>query len=84
MDILSFVNRAAPKMWSTSTLAAAVDLPESEIAGLKVHLDHCKAERGALFALICAAEAVHTALRGRFITVITLSAVVIAASAIVF
>ena len=83
MDILNFVKFSAPGTVSTATFARSVDVAQSEISSLIIHLDHCRAERSALFALRCACETLHGVLRGRFITVVTVAALVIATSAVV-
>ena len=84
MDISSFLIDAAPTQWRTSAFSGEINVPHGEIAGLKNHLDRCNAERGPLFGLRCAGESLNSALRGRFITLMTFAALVIAASAVVF
>jgi hypothetical protein len=64
--------------WSTSALSFNVDALSNvsnvanDATALCQHLDHCKVTNKRLFAVHCAAEAMHGFVMGRFITTLAL------------
>ncbi len=69
--------------WRTASFADSFDTTGVDNRALVVHLDACKRATGSLFAFRRGAEVVHGFLAARFVTTLTLIAVVIGVSAIV-
>lgn len=69
--------------WSTSALSFKVDALSNvanvanDASILCQHLDHCKVTNKRLFAMHCAAEAMHGFVMGRFITTLAVVFVLI-------
>jgi hypothetical protein len=65
--------------WSTSSFADTDTLPMEQSA-LGEHLVLCKGLTGRLFALRCGADAVHRFVAPRFVTTLTVAALLIGVS----
>lgn len=69
--------------WHTASFADSLDTTTVDNRALVVHLDVCKRATGSLFAFRRSAEIVHCFLAARFVTTLTLIAVLIGVSAVV-
>lgn len=54
--------------WSTTSFGGPTDTSPMELSALGEHFNHCQCSRGRLFALRCAADAVHGFVVTRFVT----------------
>lgn len=72
-------NALAGRCWTTSSFGDTADTTPMELSALGEHLDVCKALTGPLFALRCAAEAVHAFAATRVVTTLFVAAVLIGA-----
>ncbi|MES2958371.1 MAG: hypothetical protein V4792_09295 [Pseudomonadota bacterium] len=71
---------AAGPRWSTSSFATDADNLPTETSALGEHLAHCRALTGRLYALHCAADAVHRFVAPRFVTTLVVASVLIGGS----
>ena len=71
---------ASGPRWSTSSFADDVDSLATELTALGEHLAHCKALTGRLYALHCAADAVHRFVAPRFVTTLVVATLLIGGS----
>lgn len=67
---------AAPR-WTTSSFPADADTLPMEQSALGEHLAHCQRLTGRLFALHCAADAIHRFVAPRFVTTLTVATLLI-------
>lgn len=74
------IEAAAGPRWSTSSFAADTDTLPMDQSALGEHLAHCRALTGRLFALQCAADAVHRFVAPRFVTTLVVAALLIGGS----
>ena len=58
--------------WSTSSFGSPPDTSPMELAALGEHLSRCAGQRGSLFALKCACEALNEFAAPRLITMLAL------------
>lgn len=58
----------SPTTWSTTSFGGAADTSPMELLALGEHFTRCQGSRGRLFALRCAAEAVHGFVVTRLVT----------------
>jgi len=70
---------AAPR-WATSSFAAEGESLPRELSALGEHLAHCQRLTGRLFALHCAADAVHRFVAPRFVTTLMVASLLIGIS----
>ena len=66
--------------WSTSSFANDADSLPLELTALGEHLAHCQALTGRLYALHCAADAVHRFIAPRFVTTLVVATLLIGGS----
>ncbi|MES2877466.1 MAG: hypothetical protein V4713_03520 [Pseudomonadota bacterium] len=66
--------------WSTASFGEAADTSPKELSALGEHMDLCRASRGRLFALHCAAQTVHGFVAARFVTTLVFVSLVIGVS----
>jgi hypothetical protein len=71
-----------PPRWSTSSFGDAAKPSPLETASLGEHVTACKAH-GRLFALQCAALALHGFAASRFVTILAIASVLIGISVLV-
>lgn len=67
---------AANPQWNTSSYGSPADTSPIELAALGEHMDRCAGQRGSLFALRCAGEAMSEFAAPRLMTMLALSAVI--------
>jgi len=67
----------APPCWATASFGADADTSPMELSALGEHLHVCKGSRGRLFALYCAADAMHGFVAARFVTTLVVVALLI-------
>jgi len=67
-------NHARRQRWSTSSSADAVDTSPVDLAALREHLHRCEDQRGLLFGLKCAAEALRGFMAPRMVTTLVVFA----------
>jgi hypothetical protein len=60
--------------WSTASFGDAADTSPMELSVLGDHLDSCKRSHGRWFALQCAAERMNGFVAARFVTTLTVAA----------
>ena len=58
----------SPPTWSTTSFGGSADTSPMELFALGEHFNRCQGSRGRLFALRCAAEAVHSFVVTRLVT----------------
>jgi len=73
-------NFTAAPHWATSSFAAQGDSLPMELSALGEHLEHCQRLTGRLFALHCAADAVHRFVAPRFVTTLMVATLLIGIS----
>lgn len=66
--------------WSTSSFADETDSLPMELTALGEHLAHCRSLTGRLYALHCAADAVHRFVAPRFVTTLVVATLLIGGS----
>ncbi len=59
--------------WVTSSADADIDSLPMELSSLGLHADRCKRSQGALFALRCTFDAIHSFVAPRVITTLVVS-----------
>lgn len=69
---------AGPR-WSTSSFGSPADTSPGELAALGEHLDRCNGQRGALYSLRRAGEAVNAFAAPRMMTTLALLALLLVA-----
>ena len=62
-----------PPSWSTTSFVGPADTSPMELSALGEHLNRCQGSRGRLFALRCAADAVHGFAVTRFVTTLVVT-----------
>jgi hypothetical protein len=68
---------ASMRRWSTASFDDTTDSSPMELSALGEHMHECQGLRGRLFSLRCGAEAMHGAVAARFVTTLTVAALVI-------
>lgn len=63
--------------WSTASFGDSPGTSPMELSALGEHLDSCRGSHGRLFALQCAAHAVHGFVAARFVTTLVVLALLI-------
>lgn len=71
------------KPWSTSSFGEPTDLSVGEFSGLGDHLGLCKSPNKHLFALHCAAEAMHGFVVSKLVTTVVIAVFLFALAAMV-
>jgi hypothetical protein len=70
-------DHTAQPRWATSSFATEGDSLPMELSALGEHLEHCRRLTGRLFALHCAADAIHRFVAPRFVTTLTVASLLI-------
>ena len=70
--------------WSTASFGSSADTLSMEMFALGEHLDLCKGCRGRLFALQCVADTVNSFVAARFVTTLSVLALLTGAVALAF
>lgn len=76
------MRRAAPPIWSTSSLSEEAGTSPVELAALSQHLGLCHRAKGRLFALKCHCELLSRFVAGRVITTLLISSALVGAGAL--
>lgn len=71
------------KPWSTSSFGEPTDLSTGEFSGLGDHLGICTSPHTHLFALRCAAEAMHSFIVSKLVTTVVIAVLLFALAAMV-
>ena len=71
------------KPWSTSSFGEPADLSTGELSGLGDHLGLCRSPHKHMFALHCAAEAMHGFIVSKLVTTVVIVALLYALAAMV-
>lgn len=66
--------------WSTASFGEAADTSPGELSALGEHLHLCRGSHGRLFALQCAAQAVHDFIAPRIVTLVVVLALLVGVS----
>ena len=67
---------ASSPQWTTSSFGSPADTSPIELAALGDHMARCAGQRGSLFALRCAGEAMNEFAAPRLMTMLALAAAV--------
>jgi hypothetical protein len=70
--------------WSTSSFGSPPDTSPMELAELGEHVSRCAGQRGSLFALKCAGEALNEFLAPRLMTMLALFVLASVAATLMF
>lgn len=75
-------NTITSSTWTTASLGGAADTSPMELSALGDHLDRCREQHGAWFALRCFGEALHQFVASRFVTTLVVATVLMGAMAL--
>ena len=74
---MTSINSIAERPWTTASFGESADTSPMELSALGDHLGHCRASRGRLFGLHCAAERLHGFVAPRFMTTLAIATLLI-------